>query len=94
MNEYCRTGIRAVMEKSLNPRIIEIFLPDVIANLHAQMPSLHAASEFFARRIDILQRHLAKGFQSTFSPAAEFECRIVKQSRAIECVFHRAIIGE
>jgi hypothetical protein len=49
-----------VMKNSCDSGIIKIFTSNVIANLYAQVTGLHATTEFPARRVSILQRHLAE----------------------------------
>ena len=67
MHEHGRALIRAVVQESHNSSIIQILVSNVIANLHAQMPRLHASAKLLASGINILQRHLAKGFQPALS---------------------------
>src|SRR5580658_2496555 len=56
------------------------------------MSGLHATAEFLTGRVNILQRHLAKGFQPALSPATKVKCSIVEELRAIKCMFHRTLI--
>ncbi len=81
MHQHGRTFVGAVMQEGHDAGIVEIFRTDVIADLHADMPGLHASREFGTGSIDVLQRHLAKGFEPPMSAAAHLQCGIVKDSR-------------
>src|SRR5271155_1765970 len=93
MNEYGRALVGAVVEESEDSRVIEIFVAHVIADMHAQMSGDHAASQFGAGRVNILQRNLAERAQSSFAASAELERRVIKQARAIERVLRFTVVG-
>ena len=78
MDENGRSYIGTVMEKSHNTGIVEILRSNVIANLYAEMPAQHAAAEFLAGRVNVLQRYLAEGLQSAFPPATKIERSVVE----------------
>ena len=94
MNEHCGALVGTMVKEGEYARVIEIFIADVIADLHAEMSGAHAASEFDARGINILQRNLAERAQSSFAASAELERRIIKQAGAVEGVLRFAVIGK
>jgi hypothetical protein len=94
VNEDGGALIGAMVEEGEDSRVIEIFVTDVVANLHAQMAGAHAAGEFGAGRVNILQRDLAESAQPSFAASAELERCVVKQASAIERVLRFAIVGK
>src|SRR5258706_5675461 len=60
MDEHSRAFIRAVMQESYNARIVKVLVSNVVANLYAKVSCAHAPAQFLARRVRVLQRHLAK----------------------------------
>ncbi len=92
MHQHGCAFIRTMVQKGDDARVVEIFLANVISDLHAQMPRAHAAREFLARRVNILQRNLAQRFQPALPFRAEFERRVVEQLRAVERMCHGALI--
>ena len=54
VDEHGRALVRAVLQKSYNPGIIEILVPNVITDLYSEVPGAHAPAQFFAGRINIL----------------------------------------
>ena len=94
MNQHRRAFVRAMMQEGHDARIVEIFLANVIADLHSQMSGAHAPAQFLARRVNILQRNLAQRFQPALALRAQFQRRIVEQARAIQRVLHGTIVRE
>ena len=70
VHQHCRAFRRTMAQKSQNSRIVQIFIANVIADLHSNMPGAHAAAQFRARCVDILQRNLTKSFQPSFPLSA------------------------
>jgi hypothetical protein len=60
VDEHSRTRIRAVVQKSHYAGIVEILVANVVADLYTKVSGLHAAADFLASRVNILQRYLAK----------------------------------
>src|SRR5580698_6574064 len=58
MNENGSTFISAVLEEGNNARVVEIFVGNMVSDLHAKMPSAHAAGQLLAGRVDILKGNL------------------------------------
>ena len=73
------------------PGSSRFFGPDMVADLHADMPGLHASRQLGAGGIDVLQRHLAKRLQPPISAAAHFQRSIVKDLRNFQCLFGRPV---
>ncbi len=94
MNEHGGALVRAMVEERDDSRVVEILVADVIADLHAEMPGAHAASEFGAGSVNILQRHLAERAQSSFAASAEFQRRVVKNASAIQRLLRFAVVGK
>ena len=92
MHQNRHAFVRAVMQERHQPGIIQIFIANMIADLHAQMSTLLAARKFLAGHIDVLQRHLAQRFQSALSLRAQFKSRIVELPRAIQRMLRRTLI--
>jgi hypothetical protein len=78
MHQYRRTLVRAMMQESYDSRIIKIPFTNMISDLDAQVTSPHAAAQFFARRINILERYLAKRFQPAFSLGTQVKRCVVE----------------
>jgi hypothetical protein len=94
MDEYGGAFVSAMVEEREDSRVIEIFIADVIADLHAEMPRTHAAGEFGAGGVNILQRNLAERAQPSFAASADFERRIIKHVGAIQRVPRFAVVGK
>jgi hypothetical protein len=94
MNEHGGAFVRAMVEKSDDSRVVEILITDVIANLHANMPGAHAASEFGAGSVNILQGHLAERAESAFAASTELQRRIIKYSSATQGMFRFTIVAK
>ena len=76
------------------PGSSRFLLPDVIADLHADVPGLHASRQLGAGGVDVLQRHLAKRSQSALSLAAHFKRGVVEDARHLQRLFGRPMIGK
>jgi hypothetical protein len=83
-----------MMQEREEAFIVEVFITDVIADLHAQVSGAHRTRQLFAGGVDVLQWNLAQRPQSSFSTAAHFERNIVEHARAIQCMLRLAAIGE
>lgn len=59
MNEHCRVLGCAVVEKGDDRFVVQIRRPDVVSDLHADVTGAHAARQFVARKVRILERNLA-----------------------------------
>jgi hypothetical protein len=94
MNEDGGALVGAMVEESDDSRIIKIPVADVIADLNAEMSSTHAACEFDAGRVNILQRHLAERAQSSFATSAEIERCVIKYASALQSMLRFAIVGK
>ncbi len=60
MDQHRGSLVGAMMQESDDARVVEILLPDVVSDLHANVSRLHTAAEFVAGCINVLQRDLAK----------------------------------
>ncbi len=94
MNQHRRAFVRAVMQEGHDAGIIEILLANVIADLHSEMSRSHAAAQFLARRVNILQRNLAQRFQPALALRAQLQRSVIEQTRAIQRVLRRTLVCE
>src|ERR1700679_52961 len=94
MNEDCGAFGSAMLQKSQDAGIVEIFLSDVIADLYAEVAVAQTAGEFDAGCVDILQGNLAERFKPAFRALAHFKSNVIKQTSAIERVFGFARVGK
>ena len=58
MCEHGRSLIGTMMKERHNAGVIKILVGDMIANLDSEMTGTHAARQFLAGSIDVLQRNL------------------------------------
>ena len=94
MHQHGRAFIRAMMQKRHDAGIVEIFLANMVADLHAEMARPHASRKFLACGIDILQRNLAQRLQPAFALRAKLQRGVIEQVRAIERMFNGTIVGK
>ena len=94
MNEHGGALISAMVEERYDSWVIEIFIANMIADLHAEMSGAHAASEFGAGGVNILQRNLAERAKSSFAASTDFERRIIKHAGTIQRVLRFAVVGK
>src|SRR5215469_18901936 len=73
------TFVSAVMQEGHDAGIVEVLLPDMVADLYAEMPGAHAAAELPGGSVDILQRNLTKGLQTPIALCAKFKRSIIEQ---------------
>jgi len=94
VDEHSRALARAVVEESHNSSVIQVLAPNMVPDLNAEMPSLHAPAKFFASCVNILQGTWQKDFNLPFPRLQSFKRRIVEQLRTIQRMFHWTFIGE
>jgi len=81
-----------MMQEGYDARIVEILWPDMIADLHPDMPGLHASREFLTGGVDILQRNLAKRLQPSIAAATKLERSVIKDFRNLQRLLCRPVI--
>src|SRR5579872_361483 len=86
--------VGTMLQEGNDAGIVEVLLSNVIADLHAQMPSTHASAQLFAGCVDVLQRNLTERLQTSLSVRAQLKRRVVKEAGAVQRVLRGPVIGE
>jgi hypothetical protein len=94
MDQDSRTFVGTVMEEGQYARVVKILVTDVIADVDAEVPGTHAAREFSAGSVDVLQWNLAEGLQFSIRAIAQLQRGIIEELGAFKRVLGGPLVSE
>jgi len=94
VDEHSRALARAVVEESHNSSVIQVLAPNMVSDLNAEMPSLHAPAKFFASCVNILQGTWQKDFNLPFPRLQSSSAASLNNCAQFQRMFHWTFIGE
>ena len=92
MHQHRSTDVGTVVQESNDAGIVEVLRADMVADLYANVPGLHASAHLGAGGIDVLQRHLTKRLEAAIGATAHFQRSIVEDARNFQRLLRRPVV--
>ena len=84
VDEHRRAEVGGALQERDELGVVEVARADVVADVHAGVSARHRALELGARRVDVLQRHLAQRAEAPAAARAHLERRVVEVARHVD----------